>query len=72
MLILGCIWLFSLETTALIRGVFGHLLTFATGGFATPVPIISFPFDDLVDILGRGFTEIGYVPESRVIFKSFR
>ena len=30
----------------------GHLLTFSTGGFATQVPILSFPLDDLVDVLG--------------------
>ena len=30
----------------------GHLLTFATGGFATPVPILFFPLDNLVDVLG--------------------
>ena len=52
MLRLGCIWLFSLETTTLIRGVDGHLLTFSTGSFATPVPIRSLPLDDLVDVLG--------------------
>ena len=49
---LGCIWLFSLGTTTLIRGADGHLLTFYTGDFATPVPIISLPLDDLIDILG--------------------
>ena len=49
---LGYIWLFSLETTTLIRGVDVHLLTLDTGGFATPVPILSFPLDNLVDVLG--------------------
>ena len=49
---LGCIWLFSLETTTLNRGVDGHLLTFSTGGFATPVPILFFPLDDRIDVLG--------------------
>ena len=49
---LGCIWLFSIETNTLIRGVDGHLLTFATGGFATLVAILSFPLDNLVDVLG--------------------
>ena len=44
--------MFSLETTTLIRGVDGHLLTFSTGGFSTPVTILSFPLDDLVDVLG--------------------
>ena len=48
---LGCIWLFPLETITLIRGVDGHLITFATGGFATPVPILYFPIEDLVDVL---------------------
>ena len=49
---LGCIWLFSLETTTLIRSLDVHLLTFSTGGFATPVPIRPFLLDDLVDVLG--------------------
>ena len=44
--------MFSFETTTLINGVDGHLLTFSTGGFAIPVIILSFPLDDLVDVLG--------------------
>ena len=36
---LGCIWMFSLEITTLIRGVDCHLLTFSTGGFAIPVVV---------------------------------
>ena len=51
-LIIGCIWLFSLEITTFIRGEDGHLLTFSTGRFATPVPTLSFPLDNLVDVLG--------------------
>ena len=49
---LGCIWRFSLETITLIRGMDGLLLTFSTSGFATPVPILSYPLDDLVEVLG--------------------
>ena len=49
---LSCNWLFYLETTTLIRGVDGHLFTFTTGDFATPVPFLSFPVYDLFDFLG--------------------
>ena len=50
--------MFSLETTTLIRGVDSHLFTFATVGFATPVPILSFSLDNLIDV-HRLNTEMG-------------